>query len=159
MANEKKNDKLPYQQRYIAAPTWITVICIVLLAAVLFGALYLFLLYQMDGRDALANAKAVRLALESTSKTQEALGLRFSDPSRQGGVAEGLYADIMSLADIPGDFQILQTGPGGYGLKRFAYTQEKVTVYFDADGVPAGEEEGPRMWTVKILFTLIEANP
>jgi len=135
--------------KYGAVSWWLTAACIVLAALVVIAAGGLVLMRRADAYAALGSAKTVRFALDSLSQEARAAGRPFADPARPGGVAEGLYAQVILLSGAPGDFRLLQTGPDGYGAARFTYTEDGLTVAYAAD---------PAAWTVTAAVPILQAR-
>ncbi len=135
--------------KYGAASWWVTAACIALAALVVIAAGGLVLMRRADAYAALGSAKTVRFALESLSRESYAEGRPFADPAQPGGVAEGLYARAVRLSAAPGDFQLLQTGPDGYGVVRFTYTEDDLTVAYAA---------GAAAWTVTAALPILDAQ-
>ena len=94
----------------------LTILCILLLAIVLVTPGVLQLLYRADSKVALGHAKSVRMAMQVAGVEQYGRDSAFSDASREGGVVEGLYEEILLLSKAPGDFWILQMDPDGIML-------------------------------------------
>ncbi len=100
-------------------------------AAVTPGVLRLF--YRADAQVALGHAKSVRMAIQVAATERYGQNRIFSDTSSKGGVAEGIYEEILELSAAPGDFQVLRTGTDGYTLKEFVYREGACTVWYTAD--------------------------
>ena len=109
----------------------LTVLCLVLLVVVLLAPGVLELLYRADARTALRNARFVRMALDVTSTGQYGGSAPFADAAKQGGVAEGVYEDVLFLSKAPGEFWILQTDESGYRVQKFIYQENEYTVWYD----------------------------
>lgn len=84
-----------------------------------------------DARTALRNARSVRMALDVTSTGQYGGSAPFADAAKQGGVAEGVYEDVLFLSKAPGEFWILQTDESGYRVQKFIYQENEYTVWYD----------------------------
>ena len=128
----------------------LTVLCILLLTAVLLTAGALWLMYRADARLALGNAKTVRIALNAASTEAYAAGEPFADPSQPGGVTEDVLTEVLTLTMAPGDLQLLQTKEDGYGIARFAYTEGTFTVIYTDE---------PTKWEVCITPAILNAVP
>ncbi len=109
----------------------LTVLCLLLLVVVLLAPGILELLYRADARAALRNARSLKTALQVTATEQYGLGAPFADGTKQGGVAEGVYEDVLFLSQAPGDFWILQTDDTGYQVESFVYQENEYTVWYD----------------------------
>ena len=57
----------------------------------------------------------------------------FSDASSQGGVAEGIYEEVLQLSKAPGDFWVLRMSEDGYTLEQFIYQEGEFTVWYESD--------------------------
>ena len=123
----------PTKTKYRWIRSWATVLLILLLAVVALIPGVLEILYRADAQVALGHAKTVRMALKTTAIEQYGVNGAFSDASCQGGVAEGLYKDIIWLCKVPGDFWILQTDKTGYEVRQFVYQEGEYTVWYTAD--------------------------
>lgn len=119
--------------RYRRIRSGLTILCILLLAIVLVTPGVLQLLYRADSKVALGHAKSVRMAMQVAGVEQYGRGSAFSDASREGGVAEGVYEEILFLSKAPGDFWILQMDSDGYQVRKFLYRENEYTVWYDAD--------------------------
>lgn len=119
--------------RYRRIRSGLTILCILLLAIVLVTPGVLQLLYRADSKVALGHAKSVRMAMQVAGVEQYGRDSAFSDASREGGVVEGLYEEILLLSKAPGDFWILQMDPDGYRVREFLYRENEYTVWYDAD--------------------------
>lgn len=62
-----------------------------------------------------------------TSTGQYGGSAPFADAAKQGGVAEGVYEDVLFLSKAPGEFWILQTDESGYRVQKFIYQENEYT--------------------------------
>ena len=85
-------------------------------------------------REALAQAKAARLATAVLASEQYATGAPFADFTTADGLAAGLQDRIRALGVLPGTVTLLQTDPTGYAILRMAYRQGDFVVLYDAGG-------------------------
>lgn len=111
----------------------LNVLLILLLVIVLVIPGVLRLIYRADSQVALGNAKSVRIAFQVTGTERYGSNGPFGDASQKGGVASGLYEEIIKLSKVPGDFWVLQTDETGYQVLRFIYQEGEYTVWYDAD--------------------------
>lgn len=129
MPNQKnKKNSIP---KYSWLRSALTILLVILLAVVIVTPWALRLMYRADAQVALGNAKSVRTAARVAAIQQYAVGQSFSDASCEGGVAEGLYEDILALSKVPGDFWVMQTDETGYNVLRFVYREGEYTVWFE----------------------------
>lgn len=91
------------------------------------------LIYRADSQVALGNAKSVRVAFQVIGTKAYGSNGPFGDVSHKGGVADGLYDEIIKLSKAPGDFWGLQTDETGYQVLRFFYQEGEYTVWYQAD--------------------------
>lgn len=108
------------------------VVAIVVLFAVVVtipGALQV--LCRADAQVALGNAKSVRFALQTVAKENGGFGEGVLDAGGEGGIAEGLYQEVLLCSKAPGDFWVLQAQEGGYDVMRFVYREGDFTVWYD----------------------------
>lgn len=123
------------QQNKVKHRDWLrhalAVLCLLLLVVVLLAPGVLELLYRADARAALRNARSVKIALEVTSTEQYGSSAPFADVTKQGGVAEGVYEDVLFLSKAPGEFWILRTDDTGYRVQSFLYQENEYTVWYD----------------------------
>ena len=91
------------------------------------------LIYRADSQVALGNAKSVRVAFQVIGTKAYGSNGPFGDVSHRGGVADGLYDEIIKLSKAPGDFWVLQTDETGYQVLRFFYQEGEYTVWYQAD--------------------------
>lgn len=91
----------------------IYLLIIILLAIVLVVPGVLRLIYRADSQVALGNAKSVRMAIQVIATQQYGGDNAFCDATREGGIADGLYEEILQLSEAPGDFWILQMEDDG----------------------------------------------
>lgn len=106
---------------------------IILLAIVLVVPGVLRLLYRADSQVAMGNARSVRMAAQVIATQQYGRNEAFCDVTREGGIADGLYEEILQLSEVPGDFWILQVQEDGYTVRQFVYREGEYTVWYDAD--------------------------
>lgn len=111
----------------------IYLLIIILLAIVLVVPGVLRLIYRADSQVALGNAKSVRMATQVIATQQYGGDNAFCDATREGGIADGLYEEILQLSEAPGDFWILQMEDDGYTVRQFVYRENEYTVWYDAD--------------------------
>lgn len=111
----------------------IYLLIIILLAIVLVVPGVLRLIYRADSQVALGNAKSVRMAAQVIATQQYGGDNAFCDATREGGIADGLYEEILQLSEAPGDFWILQIENDGYTIRQFVYRENEYTVWYDAD--------------------------
>lgn len=111
----------------------IYLLIIILLAIVLVVPGVLRLIYRADSQVALGNAKSVRMAAQVIATQQYGGDNAFCDATREGGIADGLYEEILQLSEAPGDFWILQMEDDGYTVRQFVYRENEYTVWYDAD--------------------------
>ncbi len=111
----------------------LTVLCILLLVVVLLAPGALELLYRADARTALRNARSIRIALQVTATEKYGAGAPFADAAKQGGVAEGVYEDVLFLSKAPGEFWILKTDETGYEVEAFLYQENEYTVWYHSE--------------------------
>ncbi len=109
------------------------VIFIALMTAILLIPASLRLLYRADAQVALGHAKSVRMAFQVKGTERYGSSGDFCDKTREGGVAEGLYEEILELSKAPGDFWVLQTDEAGYQVLRFVYQEGEYTVWYQAN--------------------------
>lgn len=100
-ASQRDAKNSPTKTKYRWIRSWLTVLLILLLAVVALIPGVLNILYRADAQVALGHAKTVRMALKTTAIEQYGVNGAFSDASCQGGVAEGLYEDIIWLSKAP----------------------------------------------------------
>ena len=106
---------------------------IILLAIVIVVPGVLRLIYRADSRVALGNAKSVRMASQVIATQQYGRDESICDATQEGGIADGLYEEILQLSEVPGDFWILQMEEDGYTVRQFVYREGEYTVWYDAD--------------------------
>lgn len=111
----------------------LNLLVIILLVFVLAIPGMLRLIYRADSQVALGNAKSVRMAFQVTGTEAYGRNEAFCDASKEGGIREGLYEEILSLSKVPGDFWVLQTDETGYQIRKFVYIEGEYTVWYDAD--------------------------
>lgn len=107
----------------------IYLLIIILLAIVLVVPGVLRLIYRADSQVALGNAKSVRMAAQVIATQQYGGDNAFCDATREGGIADGLYEEILQLSEAPGDFWILQMEDDGYTVRQFVYRENEYTVW------------------------------
>ncbi len=107
----------------------IYLLIIILLAIVLVAPGVLRLIYRADSQVALGNAKSVRMAAQVIATQQYGGDNAFCDATREGGIADGLYEEILQLSEAPGDFWILQMEDDGYTVRQFVYRENEYTVW------------------------------
>ncbi len=122
---------------------------ILLLVVVLLVPGALALMYRADAQVALGHAKSVRLALKMTAQDCYSRDISFCDSSSQGGVAKGLYGEVISLSAAPGDFWVLRTSEDGFSVEEFVYREDDFTVWYQAD---------PKSYTVYRNDTMIDSK-
>ena len=144
---DAKNSPTKIKYRWIRS--WLTVLMILMLAIVAVIPGVLRLIYRADAQVALGHAKTVRMAMKTTAIEQYGVDSAFSDASCQGGVAEGLYEEILWLSKAPGDFWILQMDKDGYQVQQFIYQEGEYTVWYTAD---------PGQYTVYHENTMIDTG-
>ncbi|WP_294783404.1 hypothetical protein [uncultured Eubacterium sp.] len=111
----------------------IYLLIIILLAIVLVVPGVLRIMYRADSQVAMGNARSVRMAAQVIATQQYGRNEAFCDVTREGGIADGLYEEILQLSEVPGDFWILQVEEDGYTVCRFVYREGEYTVWYDAD--------------------------
>ena len=125
--------KQPMTTKYRWIRLALNVLLILLLIIVLDILGVLRLIYRADSQVALGNAKSVRIAFQVTGTELYGSNGPFCDASWKGGVATGLYDEIIKLSKVPGDFWVLQTDETGYQVLRFIYQEGEYTVWYQAD--------------------------
>ncbi len=100
--NRKQN-----RNKRIAHILSIIIILLAILIAAIPGALSI--MRRADAQVALGNAKSLRLALQVASTEAYAAGRSFRDASRNGGVTEEVWQNVITDSKVPGDFWVLQT--------------------------------------------------
>lgn len=106
---------------------------VILLLIVLLVPGVLRLIYRADAQVALGNAKSVRVAFQVIGTEKYGSNGTISDASKQGGVTDGLYEEILKLSKAPGDFWVLQTDESGCDVQKFVYQEGEYTVWYQAD--------------------------
>lgn len=150
MSESRRDLKIfPTKTAYGWIRSGLTGLCILLLVIVTVIPGVLRLLYRADAQVALGHAKTVRMAMKATAIEQYGVKNSFGDASCEGGVAEGLYEDILMLSKAPGDFWILQTDEDGYEVLQFVYREGEYTVWYTAE---------PGRYTVYHQDTMIDTG-
>lgn len=121
----------------------------ILLCIVLLIPGVLRLIYRADSQVALGHAKSVRMAFQVTGTELYGRNGTLCDASQEGGVAEGLYEEILQLSNAPGDFWVLQTDESKVNVTQFVYTEGEYTVWYQAD---------PQKYTVYHENTMIDTG-
>lgn len=117
------------------------------LAIIISGLLQI--MQRSEARQALANAKAARLAAFAISAQQQSSGAPFADNTRPDGLAKGVQEQILLLSKVPGDVEIAQTESDAYGVVRMIYNEYNYMVVYSAT-----EET----WRVYRQQTIIDAG-
>ena len=79
---------------------------------------------------ALGHAKSVRLALQVTGQECYGRSGTFFDASKEGGVAESIWTEVLNLSKAPGDFWVLQMAEDVYTVEKFVYREGDYTVWY-----------------------------
>ena len=87
-------------------------------------------LHRADAQVALGHAKSVRLALQVTGQECYGRSGTFFDASKEGGVAESIWTEVLNLSKAPGDFWVLQMAEDGYTVEKFVYREGDYTVWY-----------------------------
>lgn len=126
------NKAQPLKTKYRWIRSALNVLLILLLTIVLIIPGVLRLIYRADSQVALGNAKSVRVAFQVIGTEAYGSNGPFGDASHKGGVADGLYDEIIKLSKAPGDFWVLQTDETGYQVLRFLYQEggERLLSFF-----------------------------
>lgn len=127
------NSTQPPKTKYRWIRSALNVLLILLLTIVLIIPGVLRLIYRADSQVALGNAKSVRVAFQVIGTEAYGSNGPFGDVSHKGGVADGLYDEIIKLSKAPGEFWVLQTDETGYQVLRFLYQEGEYTVWYQAD--------------------------
>lgn len=132
---------------------WIRMVLIILstilLCIVLLIPGVLRLIYRADSQVALGHAKSVRTAFKVTGTELYGRNGTLCDASQEGGVAKGLYEEILQLSNVPGDFWVLQTDEPGVQVTQFVYTEGEYTVWYQSN---------PQKYTVYHESTMIDTG-
>lgn len=128
-----QNQNTSIENKHSRARFALTVITILLaiLVAGIPGALTV--MRRADAQVALGNAKSLRIALQVASTECYAAGRPFCDISREGGVTEEVWRDVITDSRVPGDFWLLQMDASGYEVQRFYYQEGDFTVLYCKD--------------------------
>lgn len=137
MTQQTNSKSTTTKYRWLKSMILILIILLLAIVTVIPGALRL--LHRADAQVALGHAKSVRLALQVAGQESYGRNDTFFDASREGGVAEGIYAEVLNLSKVPGDFWVLQTAGDGYTVEKFVYREDDFTVWYTKE---------PRSYTV-----------
>lgn len=129
--DNKESLRISIQYRILRMVLLVLVVILLAVVTVIPGVLRI--LYRADAQVALGHAKSVRLALQMTGKETYGGNRSFCDASKQGGVTESVWTEVLELSKVPGDFQVLQVGDDGYTVKQFYYQEGDFTVWFQSD--------------------------
>ena len=132
MMTDSKREKLSTKTKYRWIRIILTTLTVIMLAIVTVVPGVLRLMYRADSQVALGHAKSVRMALQVVATEQYGRREVLCDASQEGGIANGLYEEIITLSKAPGDFWILQTDETGYKVISFVYTEDEFTVWYQA---------------------------
>lgn len=144
-----KKPALKSGQLYTRIKSAVSLMIILLLTVVLLVPGALTLMHRADAQLALGHAKSVRLALKVTAQDCFSRDISFCDSSSQGGVARGLYEEVISLSAAPGDFWVLKSSEDGFSVEEFVYRENDFTVWYQAD---------PKSYTVYRNDTMIDSK-
>ena len=130
MIREQDKDIKLTQTKYRLIRTGVVVLTFILLLAVAIVPGVLRILYRADAQVALGHAKSVRLALQVTGQECYGRSGTFFDASKEGGVAESIWTEVLNLSKAPGDFWVLQMAEDGYTVEKFVYREGDYTVWY-----------------------------
>lgn len=133
MDPQKQPDNVSTKILYNRIKRGLTLLMFLMLLIILSIPGVLRLLYRADSQVALGHAKSVRTAIQVTGMEWYGGDKTFCDASSKGGVAEGLYEEILMLSKAPGDFQVVETDESGYQVQQFIYREGEFTVWFQAE--------------------------
>ena len=130
MIREQDKDIKLTQTKYRLIRTGVVVLTFILLLAVAIVPGVLRILYRADAQVALGHAKSVRLALQVTGQECYGRSGTFFDASKEGGVAESIWTEVLNLSKAPGDFWVIQMAEDGYTVEKFVYREGDYTVWY-----------------------------
>ncbi len=137
----------PKKIKYRLTRLTLIVLIFILLVAVAVIPGVLRILYRADAQVALGHAKSVRLALQIAGTEGYGRNSTFCDASHEGGVAEGVWDEVVKLSKAPGEFWVMQVDEDGYTVEKFVYQEGEFTVWYQAN---------PNSYTVYHEETMIE---
>lgn len=126
--DENDSFKISIQYRILRMVLLVPVVILPAVVTVIPGVLRI--LYRADAQVALGHAKSVRLALQVTGQECYGRSGTFFDASKEGGVAESIWTEVLNLSKAPGDFWVLQMAEDGYTVEKFVYREGDYTVWY-----------------------------
>lgn len=126
--NENESFQISIQYRILRMVLLVLVVILPAVVTVIPGVLRI--LYRADAQVALGHAKSVRLALQVTGQECYGRSGTFFDASKEGGVAESIWTEVLNLSKAPGDFWVLQMAEDGYTVEKFVYREGDYTVWY-----------------------------
>ena len=137
------------KRRYRWIRSGLLILMVLMLATVTVVPGVLRLLYRADSQVALGHAKSVRMAFQVAGTESYGGNRKFCDITKEGGVTESVYTEVLELSKAPGDFWVLQTDETGYKVLQFVYREGEYTVWYQAD---------PSSYTVYHENTMIDSK-
>ena len=122
------------EKRLASALRWL--ISLVVIAALISVTFFAFSYYVelSHARNALYQAKTVKLAAWVVATECYGKGSSFYDMGSESGFADGVYDEIVELSQCSGTVRLLRTKNNGYGIAEMSYTQNEFTVHYEFDG-------------------------
>ena len=110
-------------------------IFLIVLVALFIGFVLVFVIkIQVDGRNALRQAKNVKLALRAADIQMYGKGTSIYDPSERYGLREGADEKVNELYTPQGKYRITSYDSKKHELTGFIYEVGRYTVTYDQDG-------------------------
>ena len=119
MMTDSKREKLSMKTKYRWIRFILTTLTVIMLAIVTVVPGVLRLMYRADSQVALGHAKSVRMALQVIATEQYGRREVLCDASQEGGIANGLYEEIITLKKECVDLFTGEKKEGNVTLKPF----------------------------------------
>ena len=110
-------------------------IALIVVVALIVGFVLVFVIkIQIDGRNALRQAKNVKLALRAADIQMYGKGMSIYDPSEKYGLRDGTEEKVNELYTPQGKYRITSYDSKKHELTGFIYEVGRYTVTYDQDG-------------------------
>lgn len=134
-----------YRRRVIT-----TVLTIAVITAVVLCVVFFWLRINSGTRQAMRQARDVRIAMKMKAVEQYGLGGVLFQPASRNGMAQGMEEEILNMAEAEGDIVLQAWDSEKNEPAAFTFQKDRYIIIFKM------KEDGSAIWTGYYTFKLLE---
>lgn len=125
------------------------VIAAIVVAAIL-SVVYFWFRINSETRDAMRQARDIRIAMKMKAIEQYGLGGKLYQPTARNGMADGMEEDILKMADAEGDIVLQAWDSDNNEPAAFTFQKDRYIINFKE------KEDGSAIWDGYYTLKLLE---